>query len=103
MARTARLRMAGKGWRTPLGLRGSGTLASTSSKLRGVGMTRDSCGGGDPPHLPPAPPYANIKVRTALDAGEILLSLGILLAGDVWRGHCCLQSSGLLSREKLVC
>src|SRR5262249_607971 len=42
MASTDRVKMAGRGWRTPLGLRGSGTWARTSSRQREADMATDS-------------------------------------------------------------
>src|SRR3954463_15940533 len=42
MASTARARTADRGGRTPLGLRGSGTWSSTSSRQRGADTATDS-------------------------------------------------------------
>src|SRR4051794_36497047 len=77
MASTVRPRMADRGCRVPLGLRGSGIWANSSNRLSGAGMRQSSLS-GDLPHLLKAPLPAKIKLRTALapkaPPGTLLLS-----------------------------
>src|SRR4051812_25336030 len=78
MASTARERMAARGWRTPLGLRGSGTEARTSNKLNGADMASPPGRPGDLPRLPSASLPSNITVRTALPLARIRPRLALL-------------------------
>src|SRR5262245_7583838 len=66
MASTASERTAARGWRTPLGLRGSGTWARNSNKFDGADTASPSCLAGDLPRLPSVSLSSKIKVRTAL-------------------------------------